>query len=64
MAGMYGWGLRCVSRTLEDHGSPGEAGARATFNPHYPDLERRIGEFLSMVDGRHVEAAAPHRIKP
>lgn len=24
----------------------GEAGARATFNPHYPDLERRIGEFL------------------
>ena len=43
---------------------PGEAGARATFNPHYPDLERRIGEFLSMVDGRHVEAAAPHRIKP
>jgi alpha-beta hydrolase superfamily lysophospholipase len=31
---------------------PGEAGARATFNPHYPDLERRIGEFLKMVDGR------------
>lgn len=31
---------------------PGEAGARATFNPHYADLERRIGEFLGRVDGR------------
>ena len=30
----------------------GEAGARATFNPHYPDLERRIGEFLNGIDGR------------
>lgn len=29
----------------------GEAGARATFNPHYPDLERRIGAFLDQVDG-------------
>ena len=37
---------------------PGEAGARATFNPHYPDLERRIGEFLYRVVGRHREAAA------
>lgn len=37
---------------------PGEAGARATFNPHYPDLERRIGEFLDRVVGRHREAAA------
>ncbi len=27
----------------------GEAGARSTFNPHYPDLERRIGEFLNKV---------------
>lgn len=25
---------------------PGEAGARATFNPHYADLEHRIDEFL------------------
>lgn len=32
---------------------PGEAGARATFNPHYRDLERRIGEFLDKVDGRY-----------
>jgi esterase/lipase len=30
----------------------GEAGARATFNPHYRDLERRIGEFLDRVDGQ------------
>lgn len=37
---------------------PGEAGARATFNPHYPDLERRIGEFLNTVDGR------AHRSEP
>jgi alpha-beta hydrolase superfamily lysophospholipase len=37
---------------------PGEAGARATFNPHYPDLERRIGEFLSQVDGRPHRSAA------
>lgn len=29
----------------------GEAGARATFNPHYPDLERRIGAFLDQVVG-------------
>ena len=32
---------------------PGAAGARATFNPHYKDLERRIGEFLDRVDGRY-----------
>ena len=32
---------------------PGAAGARATFNPHYKDLERRIGEFLDKVDGRY-----------
>lgn len=25
---------------------PGQAGARATFNPHYADMEHRIGEFL------------------
>ena len=37
---------------------PGEAGARATFNPHYPDLERRIGEFLSQVDGRSHKSVA------
>jgi predicted alpha/beta hydrolase family esterase len=30
----------------------GEAGARATFNPHYRDLERRIGEFLDRADGQ------------
>jgi esterase/lipase len=30
----------------------GEAGARSSFNPHYPDLERRIGEFLDRVDGQ------------
>ena len=43
---------------------PGEAGARATFNPHYPDLERRIGEFLREVGGRQVAAVATHRIRP
>ena len=32
----------------------GEAGARATFNRHYQDLERRIGEFLDGVDGRRL----------
>ena len=37
---------------------PGEAGARATFNPHYPDLERRIGEFLNQADGRPHRSAA------
>lgn len=35
---------------------PGEAGARATFNPHYWDLELRIGEFLNRVDGQHRSA--------
>ena len=40
---------------------PGEAGARATFNPHYRDLERRIGEFLDGVDGRHHGRVASRR---
>ena len=40
---------------------PGEAGARATFNPHYRDLERRIGEFLDGVDGRHHGQVASRR---
>jgi esterase/lipase len=39
----------------------GEAGARATFNPHYRDLERRIGEFLGSVDGQHHSQAATRR---
>ena len=43
---------------------PGEAGARATFNPHSPDLERRIAEFLNQVDGRHREASGTHRSRP
>lgn len=43
---------------------PGEAGARATFNPHYADLERRIGEFLDRVVGRHREAAAADVRRP
>ena len=43
---------------------PGEAGARATFNPHYPDLERRIGEFLNRIDGHHREAAATRPRRP
>jgi len=43
---------------------PGEAGARATFNPHYPDLERRVGEFLNRVDGRHREVAATRPRRP
>ena len=43
---------------------PGEAGARATFNPHYEDLERRIGEFLHQVDNRYREAAATRLRKP
>jgi hypothetical protein len=33
----------------------GEAGARATFNPHYADLERRIGRFLDTVDPRRED---------
>lgn len=37
---------------------PGEAGARATFNPHFPDLERRIGGFLAEIDGRQVDRVA------
>jgi hypothetical protein len=41
---------------------PGEAGARATFNPHYEDLERRIAEFLSQLDGRpHTSATSQLR---
>lgn len=40
---------------------PGEAGARATFNPHYRDLERRIGEFLDRADGRHHGQVASRR---
>jgi hypothetical protein len=40
---------------------PGEAGARATFNPHYQDLERRIGEFIASVDGRHHGQVASRR---
>jgi alpha-beta hydrolase superfamily lysophospholipase len=36
----------------------GEAGARATFNPHYPDLERRIGRFLDTVDPRRGDTVA------
>jgi len=43
---------------------PGEAGARATFNPHYPDLERRIGEFLSQVDGRSHKSVASQLPRP
>jgi hypothetical protein len=43
---------------------PGAAGARATFNPHYPDLERRIAEFLNQVDGRHREAAVTRLGRP
>ena len=39
----------------------GEAGARSTFNPHYPDLERRIGEFLDGVDGRRTVPLASRR---
>jgi alpha-beta hydrolase superfamily lysophospholipase len=39
---------------------PGEAGARATFNPHYPDLEQRIGQFLDSVDTwRERKVASP-----
>jgi esterase/lipase len=36
----------------------GEAGARATFNPHYAALERRIGEFLDAVERREGQALA------
>lgn len=39
----------------------GEAGARATFNPHYPDLERRIGKFLDGIDGRYNASVVSHR---
>lgn len=39
----------------------GEAGARATFNPHYRDLERRIGEFLDRVDDRYHGQVASRR---
>lgn len=35
----------------------GEAGARSTFNPHYADLERRIGAFLDKVDRRRNGAS-------
>ena len=43
---------------------PGEAGARATFNPHYPDLERRIAAFLNQVDGRPHRSAAYQLRRP
>jgi hypothetical protein len=43
---------------------PGEAGARSTFNPHYPDLERRIGAFLDAVDGRSRGTMAPGQRHP
>lgn len=33
-------------------------------NPHYKDLERRIGEFLNQVDNRYREAAATRLRKP
>ena len=36
----------------------GEAGARATFNPHYRDLERRIGAFLDQVAVHHERSHA------
>jgi esterase/lipase len=37
----------------------GEAGARSTFNPHYADLERRIGDFLNKVGhGCHSHVGA------
>lgn len=39
----------------------GEAGARATFNPHYRNLERRIGEFLDSVDPRYHDQVASRR---
>jgi esterase/lipase len=29
---------------------PGEAGARATFNPHFAAMEQRLGEFLAGLD--------------
>jgi hypothetical protein len=38
----------------------GQAGARSTFNPHFQDLERRIGEFLKPLHPQHgVVAKAP-----
>ena len=37
----------------------GEAGARSTFNPHYPNLERRIGAFLNSVGGTAHAGTAP-----
>ena len=40
---------------------PGEAGARATFNPHYPDLERRIDEFLSVAGIQPLRAQGRSR---
>jgi alpha-beta hydrolase superfamily lysophospholipase len=39
----------------------GEAGARATFNPHFRDLESRIGEFLGRVDGQDNSQAPSRR---
>ena len=42
----------------------GEAGARATFNPHYRDLERRMAEFLDQVEGRHEQGLGLKDAKP
>ncbi len=39
----------------------GVAGARATFNPHFTDLERRIGEFIDQAGARRWgEGVASH----
>ncbi len=43
---------------------PGEAGARATFNPHFADLEQRIGRFLDAVDHRRADKVASQRSQP
>jgi esterase/lipase len=37
---------------------PGEAGARATFNPHYAALEQRLGEFLAGLGTRTAGAGS------
>ncbi len=42
---------------VSGHSPPvGQAGARSTFNPHFQELERRIGEFLGPL--RHQPRAA------
>lgn len=38
---------------------PGEAGARATFNPHYAALEQRLGEFLAGLGAYTPVAGVP-----